>query len=143
MVTKVKKKKKMRRVNSMENLWETIAKARGVAIDEEFLYSLGNFEYKYRISERGLEYYDNDGDWWSLSTCSIEFIKGIGKIERLPFRPKIDDSYFTIINENEVIISLWQNRSIDYTRLIAGVVFRTREEAEAYIPTWIERINKL
>ena len=127
----------------MENLWGMIAKARGVELDEEFLYSLGNFEYKYRISERGLEYYDNDGDWWTLSDCNNEFIKGIGKIERLPFRPQKGDSYYTIINENEVIISLWENRSIDYTRLISGVVFRTREEAEAYIPTWLDRISKL
>lgn len=125
----------------MENLWELVAKAIGVKLDEEFLYSLDGAKYKYRINGKGLEMYE-DGQWYP-SSRSNAFIRGEGKFERLPFRPKIDDSYFTIINENEVIISLWGNRSIDYTRLIAGVVFRTREEAEAYIPIWIERINKL
>ena len=125
----------------MENLWEMIAKARGVNLAEEFLYSLDYSKYKYRISEKGLEIYE-DGQWYPSSLAN-DFIIGEGKIERLPFRPQIDNSYFTIINENEVIISLWENRSIDYTRLIAGVVFRTREEAEDYIPTWKERINKL
>ena len=128
----------------MENLWELVAKARGVELGEEFLYSLGNYEYKYRISERGLEYYDNDdGGRWTFSDCSNEFIKGIGKIERLPFRPKRVEVYYTIIHNTATVSYHWADTTADYERLIAGVVFRTREEAEAYIPTWIERINKL
>ena len=127
----------------MENLWEMIAKARGVELEEEFLYYSGNFEYKYRISERGLEYYNNDVDWWTLSNCNNEFIKGIGKIERLPFRPKRVEVYYTIIHNTSTVSYHWADTTADYERLIAGIVFRTREEAEAYIPTWIERINKL
>ena len=129
----------------MENLWEMNAKARGLKLNEEFLYSFGNFEYKYRISEKGLEYYDTDkdGGWWTLSDCSNEFIKGIGKIERLPFRLKRVELYYTIIHNTATVSYHWADTTADYERLIAGVVFRTREEAEAYIPTWIERINKL
>ena len=100
----------------MENLWEIIAKARGVELDEEFLYSLGNFEYKYRISERGLEYYDNDGGRWTFSECSSEFIKGIGKIEKIPFTPKVGDEYWTYICfglQITIMQYIWRNDYAD------------------------------
>lgn len=127
----------------MENLWEMIAKARGVAINEEFLYSWGRFTDKLRISEEGLEIYgDIDGRWHTSSDAHI-FIKGIGKIEKIPFRPERTEVYYTIIHNTATVSYHWADTTADYERLIAGVVFRTREEAEAYIPTWIERINKL
>ena len=125
----------------MENLWETIAKARGVKLDEEFLYSWSIFTNKLRISEAGLEIY-GDGQWYASSYAHV-FIKGEGKIERLPFRPKRTEVYYTIIHNTATVSYHWGDTTADYERLIAGVVFRTREEAEAYIPTWIERINKL
>ena len=125
----------------MENLWETIAKARGVELNEEFTYSCDYSNYKYRISEKGLEIYE-DGQWYSSSRAN-DFIKGEGKIERLPFRPKRAEVYYTIIHNTATVSYHWADTTADYERLIAGVVFRTREEAEAYIPTWIERINKL
>ena len=121
----------------MEILWETIAKARGVELGEEFLYSWN----KYRINEKGLEVY-GDGQWYS-SSLENDFIKGEGKLERLPFRPQRTEVYYTIIHNTATVSYHWADTTADYERLIAGVVFRTREEAEAYIPTWIERINKL
>ena len=124
----------------MENLWEMIAKARGVEINEEFLYSLDAVMYKYRISEKGLEIYQ-DEQWYPSSRANV-FIKGEGKIERLPFRPKMIETYYSI-NHNSPVNYTWIDSTTDYARLIAGLVFRTREEAEAYIPIWQERINKL
>ena len=125
----------------MENLWEMIAKARGVELDEEFLFSWNNFTYKYRIRECGLEYFKN-GLWFDAK-CVDEFIRGIGEIERLPFRPQRTEVYYTIMYHNTTGSYHWGDTTSDFERLIAGVVFRTREEAEDYIPTWIERINKL
>ena len=125
----------------MENLWKMIAKARGLELDEEFMLVHSGRKYKLRVTTQGFNIFvDNQ---WEETNITDEFIKGEGVIEKIPFRPQVEDSYYTIINENEVIISLWENRSIDYTRLIAGVVFRTREEAKAYVPTWKERISKL
>ena len=37
----------------------------------------------------------------------------------------------------------WAGSAGDYARLIAGIVFRTKEEAAAYITTWKEIISKL
>ena len=125
----------------MENLWKMIAKARGVEINEEFSYSWENYSYKYRINEKGLEIYQ-DGQWYPSSKANA-FIKGSGKMERLPFRPKRAEVYYTIIHNTATVSYHWADTTADYERLIAGVVFRTMEEAEAYIPTWKERISKL
>ena len=65
------------------------------------------------------------------------------EIEKIPFRPQKGDNYYTIVNKGEVVISVWVDRSIDYARLIAGIVLRTREEAEDYLTTWLDRISKL
>ena len=123
----------------MKNLWEIIAKARGVELDEEFLYSLSNFEYKYRISERGLEYYDDDGGRWTFSECNREFIKGIGKIKKLPFTPRIGEYYWTY---SDIICRyIWDNTTFHKERKLLGIVFRTEQEAKDYLPTWQKRLD--
>ena len=125
----------------MENLWEMIAKARGVEINEEFSYSWDGTSYKYRINEKGLEIYQ-DGQWYPSSRANI-FIRGEGKIEREPFRPQRAEVYYTIIHNTATVSYHWADTTADYERLIAGLVFRTKEEAEAYIPIWQEIISKL
>ena len=122
----------------MENLWEMIAKARGVAINEVFKwqgskYKLTNYEGLLVL-----------GDEWTKSRSVLSFIRGGDDcvIERLPFRPKMTETYYSI-NHNSPVNYTWGDSATDCARLIAGIVFRSKEEVEAYIPTWIERINKL
>ena len=121
----------------MDNLWGTIAKARGVELNEEFEW----FGLRYKVT-------DYDGllvlkDRWEMSNSVISFIKGEGVIKKLPFRPKIAETYYSIIHNASTISFKWANTTADYERLIAGIVFRTREEAEDYLPIWQERISKL
>lgn len=77
---------------------------------------------------------------WRMITG--KFIRGEGLTEKIPFRPQKGEEYYTIINE-QIILTSWINWTIDYTRFIAGIIFRTAEEAEAYLPTWQKRISKL
>ena len=125
----------------MENLWEMIAKARGVELDEEFILVYMGSKYKHKIANYGLNIFI--GEEWCGSRAIDEFIRGEVVIEKLPFRPKRTEVYYTIIHNTATVSYHWGDTTTDYERLIAGVVFRTKEEAEAYIPTWIERINKL
>ena len=125
----------------MENLWNLIAKARGVELNEEFILVYMGSKCKHKITTYGLNIFI--GEEWCGSRAVDEFIRGEGEIEKLPFRPQIGDKYYTITNKGEVYTNVWEELSLDYARLIAGVVFKTREEADAYIPTWLERISKL
>ena len=121
----------------MENLWEMIAKARGVAINEVFKWN----DLTYKITNYDGLLVLEDG--WIMSGRTCYFIKGEGKIEKLPFRPQRTEVYYTIIHNTATVSYHWADTTADYERLISGTVFRTKEEAEAYIPTWHERINKL
>ena len=125
----------------MENLWEMIAKARGVELNEEFILCTKGFEYKHRVTTNGLQVFRHEGWYWSYGIDG--FIKGIGVIEKLPFRPQIGDTYYTIFSNTMVTSEGWAGSAGDYARLIAGIVFRTKEEAAAYIPTWKEIVSKL
>ena len=125
----------------MENLWEMIAKARGLELNEEFILINRGLEYKHKITTDGLRVF-RQGEWYG--TCSIDgFIRGEGVIEKVPFRPQKGGVYYTFYLNKEVTYSKWNDNSVDYARLIAGMVFRTEQEAIAYIPTWQERISKL
>ena len=126
----------------MENLWETIAKARGVAINEEFSYSWDNYSYKYRINEKGLEIYE-DGQWYSSSLAN-DFIRGVGEIERLPFRPKMGENYWTYsagFSLSTIEYYSWGNSCYDKERKLLGIVFKTEQEAKDYLPTWRKRLE--
>ena len=118
-----------------------IAKTRGVELNEEFLLVYKGFKYKHKITTDGLLVFRYGG--WCLSCGINEFIEGVGEIEKLPFRPQLGDTYYTIFSNTMVTSDGWAGSAGDYARLIAGIVFRTKEEAAAYITTWKEIISKL
>ena len=97
----------------MANLWGMIAKARGLELGDEFLYSWGSFTINLRISEVGLDIYE-DGQWYS-SIRSNAFIRGEGKIEKIPFAPKVGESYWTYYNSRDIYIGTycWSNNYFD------------------------------
>ena len=122
----------------MENLWETIAKARGVAINEVFKWQ-GS---KYKITNyEGLLVLE---DGWIMSGRTHDFIKGEGKIERLPFSPKMGEKYWTYTdgdNEPYICKYIWNNLCYGKERKLLGIVFRTEQEAIDYLPTWEKRLE--
>ena len=121
----------------MENLWETIAKARGVAINEVFKWQ-GS---KYKITEYDGLLVLEDG--WIMSGRTHDFIKGEGKIEKIPFVPKVGEKYWTYYNSQEIYIETycWSNSTFDKERKLFGIVFRTKQEAIDYLPTWQKRLE--
>ena len=123
----------------MENLWEMIAKARGVELNEEFKWN-GSI---YKIAEYdGLLVLDCS---WVRSNSVVSFIKGYGKIEKLPFLPKMGENYWTYTGcgDNEPYIDkyIWHNLYYDKERKLFGIVFRTKQEAKDYLPTWLKRLE--
>ena len=78
----------------MENLWEMVAKARGVELYEEFMLVYSGRKYKIRVTTQGFHIFiDNQ---WEETNITDEFIKGKGIIEKIPFRPQKGDEYYTI-----------------------------------------------
>ena len=123
----------------MENLWEMIAKARGVAINEVFKWQ-GS---KYKITNyEGLLVLENG---WVKSRSVLSFIRGgdYCVIEKIPFAPEIGENYWTYYNNQEIYIETycWNDSTFDKERKLFGIVFRTEIEASDYLPTWKKRLE--
>ena len=121
----------------MENLWEMIAKARGIALDEEFKWQGSNYKI---TNYDGLLVF---ADGWVRSNSVVSFIKGDGKIEKLPFSPKMGENYWTYYTNQEIYIETycWNDSAFDKERKLLGIVFRTGQEAKDYLPTWKKRLE--
>ena len=81
---------------------------------------------------------------WTFSECSSEFIKGIGKIEKIPFTPKVGDIYWTYgagIKQPYIEQFPWGNTCYDKERKLLGIIFRTEQEAKDYLLTWEKRLE--
>lgn len=134
----------------MKNLFELIAKERNVELEEEFLLQDINDPtncMKYKLTERGLFYFNNAKNAFVCSEFLDEFIIGKCNLIKLPFQPKQGEEYwiinFTHDNTPYVININWKGRSSDYEYKMLGIVFRTKEQAEAYIPTYLEKLKEL
>ena len=127
----------------MNYIKDIVEKVLPVDIGEEFNIIVDNCHYSIYNPVKFTET-DLVGNGGVILNCYIStLITGADKIEKLPFRPKRTEVYYTIIHNTATVSYHWADTTADYERLISGVVFRTREEAEAYLPTWQERINKL
>ena len=129
----------------MENLWVIIAKERGVSLDEEFIYGInGVKDSKCKITrEKGLETYNERLNSW-VDDCRYidQFIKGEGEITKLPFEPKLNETYWSYNSCIRADDWIWLDSSFDYRNKMLGLVFRTKEEAENYLPTFKERLKE-
>lgn len=125
----------------MNNLIPIICKKLGVEVGEEFKVSVVP-EVIYRFTEAGLECVPVDSKFqWELSTLSFNNLIAT-EIIKLPFEPKVNDVYWTYALDNfEPVSVVWLNHATDYTRKIAGTVFRTKEETIKARPVKYEELT--
>ena len=129
----------------MNYIKEIIEKVLPVGIGEEFNIILDNGYYSihcpFKFTETDLV--NKDGD--ILNGYISILITGEYKIEKIPFRPKMGESYWTYTGcgDNEPYIDkyIWHNLYYDKERKLFGIVFRTKQEAKDYLPTWLKRLE--
>ena len=113
-----------------------------VGIGEEFNIILDNGEYSvynpFKFTETDLV---NNGG--TLNNYISTLITGDYKIEKIPFEPKMGESYWTYYNTQDIYIEIycWSNNYFDKERKLLGIVFRTKQEAIDYLPTWKKRLE--
>lgn len=128
----------------MTNLIPEIAKMLGVELGEEFKIK-GHEELTYRFASDGLKLtYDNNIELSDIAAkvAFVALLNGKDEIVKMPWKPKKEERCWYIItdpdcdNEESLIaVEDWWYGSFDeQIALKAGVVFRTREEAEAALP---------
>lgn len=120
-----------------KNLLPEIAKMLGVELGEEFKAEGDNRTYWFDLD--GLhsgEYVAEDEDDAMLH----DLLCGEVEIIKIPWKPKLNERYWTFMSSLEggklyVLNYMWDNSVIDVALHKVGWVFRTREEAQAALPS--------
>ena len=118
------------------NYMKDVAALLGVQLNEEFRVLDKNKQdvgYSFKITERGLEFYIKE---WHVTAGWLEnLLTKEYTIERLPFKPKNRENYWTLRYTSDCGImtaeDVWEDWSQDYLAYYNGLCFRTEEEAEA------------
>lgn len=127
-----------------KNLIPEIAKMLDVEMYEKFKIEGMSSDLVFRIGVDGLEmerfdYAEDDRIWVTLASCNfVDLLTGKAKIIKLPWKPKFGDRYFGFFEFNGKLMitryDIWRGTIAEEAQYRCGLVFRTREEAEAALP---------
>ena len=128
----------------MNYIKEVVEKVLPVEIGEEFNIILDNGEYymhnPVKFSETDLV--DTFGGVFTNYIGRI--ITGEYKIEKIPFKPKMGEKYFSYgagLERPYIDQLVWANICYDRERKVLGIIFKTKQEAMDYLPTWQKRLE--
>ena len=128
----------------MNYIKDIVEKVLPVAIGEEFNIILDDGRYcmynPFKFTETDLV--DTFGGVFTAYIGRI--ITQDYKIEKIPFAPKIGESYWTYsagFTLPVIECYSWSNSCYDKERKLFGIVFRTEQEAKDYLPTWEKRLE--
>lgn len=123
-----------------KNLIPEICKMLGVKLGEEFeIKGYKGLVYKFVDDELIVNSTDDKGcSGLTANMTLVSLLKGKREIVKLPWKPKIYDTYWTFkaahINVWCITDARWTNNPNDVAALKEGWVYRTREEAKDALP---------
>lgn len=116
-----------------KNYMADVAKMLGVELEEEF--KIDSSYTIYKFYKNGL-CFQCGGAWLRADNILIDLIKGDSKIVKLPWQPTKGEVYCRPMDGFEdVDFDNWSNHPIDFALKEAGMIFKTKEECEAALPT--------
>ena len=132
-----------------KNLMPEILKMLGVEYGEKFKLRAEDSE----ICENALFYFDKDNGFIRMSDTKEEVynmlydvVSGYYEIVKLPWEPRYGDIYYIVdARVCRVDSYSWGNTTFDLAVKSLGIIYRTKEEAEAHLAEDYERLtgNKL
>lgn len=128
-----------------KNLMPEVAKLLGVEIGEKFKIQVlggGNDTLLVWLTEQGLcvenNYVCNDGE----NKYLVKALTGELKIFKLPWKPRYGDIYYIVdARVCRVDSYSWGNTTFDYAVKNMGIIYPTREEAEAHLAEDYEKLT--
>ena len=124
-----------------KNLIPQIAHMLGVEIGEEFKIK-GEDELTYRFDSDGLKLTHNSGMELSQISANVAFVdlvNGKDEIVKLPWKPKMDERYWTfslgVDGKWIVIARRWEGYPCEFLLVDKGWAYRREEEAKAALPS--------
>lgn len=124
-----------------KNLIPQIAHMLGVEIGEEFKIK-GEDELTYRFDSDGLKLTHDSGIELSQISANVAFVdlvNGKDEIVKLPWKPKMDERYWTfglgVDGKWIVIARRWEGYPCEFLLVDKGWAYRREEEAKAALPS--------
>lgn len=125
-----------------KNLISEIAKLLGVEIGEKFIIENAEHNLQVVLVADGLHVTKDDFLGSSNSKLLQNVLCGLFEVKKLPWEPKYKETYYRPnITYKEVSNSIWRGGTFDYSLKELGMVYRTREEAEAHFAEDYERLT--
>ena len=111
------------------------AKLLGVEYGEEFQFvdtDGTKYNSKYRLTEEGLECFNEYTNTWGDYDLNIDFIFNKNVVKK-PWKPKNGDRYFVVsMIDDTILMQTWADATYDYLSYAAKNCFKTEEEAEKH-----------
>ena len=121
-----------------ESKFAQIAKMFGLELEEVFRVSGEN----YKFTLEGLKKEWIKGEWLLSSLTLQNLLNGILEVVKTPYRPKRGDRYFSYADFSwDIRCFGWDDLPLDYARLEAGMVFRTKDEACRELPLVYKKVT--
>lgn len=119
-----------------KNLIPEICKMLGVEIGEKFKIKGDGHTYSIKLDGLHSDQYAMEDDYATL----LDLLCGEAEIVKMPWKPKEEEHYYTFTSTYKytkwkIGLNCWHTEPQNLAFLKAGWVFRTRQEAEAALPT--------
>lgn len=125
-----------------KNLMPEIAALLGVEVGEEFKLKGLRSRWIYKFTEDSFLCRLDNFRWESAFYMMEDILHGTVEIEKLPWEPKYGECYYCLsIDLRRVIRPSWLGDTRDYAMKALGMVYRTKEEAEAHLAEDYERLT--
>lgn len=122
-----------------------IAKMLGVELEEQFIVHLSNGKENVVLKHNGFYSVNQYGDIIRDNSILLsKLLQGYYnyKIEKLPWEPKEGEEYFApSAYYKSVETKTWKGSTFGYAMKALGMVYRTREEAEAHLAEDYEKLT--
>ena len=126
-----------------KNVMEKVAELLGMELGEEFIIENADRKETVIIAADGLHVIQPNNvlgpQNWKLFSKVLE---GLYDVRKKPWEPAFDEHYYCLnVNKKAVIEDTWLGNTSDYTLKALGMVYRTREEAEANFAKDYEKLT--
>jgi hypothetical protein len=117
-----------------KNIMANVARQLGVELDEKFkIKGIEGWTYKFDDDDI-IVMTDQKGRNYACSYSVLcKLLKGDSEIVKLPWRPKKGEVYYITNVDGNILSVRWNNDTFDNAFKALGMIYRTREEAEAHM----------
>lgn len=117
-----------------KNMMPEIAKLLGVEIGEKFIIENAEHNLQVVLVADGLHVTKDDFLGSSNSKLLQNVLCGLFEVKKLPWEPRYGDIYYIVdARVCRVDSYSWGNTTFDYAVKNMGIIYPTREEAEAHL----------